>query len=81
MSLDKSTFYGFASSTISVTDVLNGSTVEINVPTKNIMVTDESDLVNLSEYPAGSIAYTAGFGAMWQKAADGEWVNMIGGGD
>lgn len=27
----------------------------------------------------GSLAYTAGFGAMWQKDANGAWVKLGGG--
>lgn len=41
----------------------------------NILVDAEADLANLpSTIPAGSIAYTAGFAYMWQKAINGSWV-------
>ena len=44
-----------------------------------VMVEAETDLANLPDglYPPGSMAYTAGFKAMWQKASDGMWVDMM----
>lgn len=49
-----------------------------NQPTPSVMVTAETDLDSdlLSGYPAGTIAYTAGFANMWQKDASGEWVEL-----
>lgn len=44
----------------------------------SIMISDESDLDELTEYTPGSIAYTAGFGEMWQLGADGTWVALGG---
>lgn len=51
-----------------------------NQPTPSVMVTAETDLDSdlLSGYPAGTIAYTAGFANMWQKDASGEWVELGG---
>lgn len=46
-----------------------------NVP--SVMVTAQADLAELPDvYPPGTIAYTAGFKAMWQLGADGVWVSM-----
>ena len=63
----------------SFTDVLTGDTIVVDTPTPSIMIEEESQLSDLSmdDYPAGSIAYTAGFGAMWQRGADGNWVRMV----
>ena len=47
-----------------------------DVPCKGVMVTAESDLANLPDYQPGTIAFTAGFGSMWQKAADGDWEEI-----
>ncbi len=45
----------------------------------SVMITAESDLALLPEntYVPGTIAYTAGFKAMWQLAADGTWVSLM----
>ena len=48
-----------------------------------VMVESEDDLTALAGlvHP-GSIAFTAGFAAAWQLAADGTWTEwLIGGGD
>jgi hypothetical protein len=43
----------------------------------SVMVTAQADLAELPDvYPPGTIAYTAGFKAMWQLGADGVWVSM-----
>ena len=46
---------------------------------RGVMVTAEADLANLPTelYAPGSVAFTAGFKAMWQLGADGEWVDMM----
>lgn len=44
----------------------------------SVMVTDEADLAALPPvYPPGTIAHTAGFKAMWQLSADGEWIALM----
>lgn len=43
----------------------------------SVMVESENDLDNLTQYEAGSIAYTAGYGSVWQKDAAGEWQTII----
>ena len=41
------------------------------------MVGSEDDLVNLPEdIMPGSVAFTAGYSSMWQKAADGSWEEI-----
>lgn len=46
-----------------------------NAPT--VMISAQSDLAELTDqYPPGTIAYTAGFKAMWQLGANGAWVAM-----
>lgn len=46
------------------------------VPDTSIMVSSQSDLSSLICEP-GTVAYTAGFGNMWQKAADGTWATIV----
>lgn len=60
-------------------DVVNGNDLTIDTPAPSVLVEQQSDLANLPSdlYPAGTIAYTAGFRAMWQLSAAGEWVSMI----
>ena len=47
-----------------------------DVPCKGVMVTAESDLANLPDYQPGTLAFTAGFGSMWQKDAEGTWQEV-----
>lgn len=43
-----------------------------------VMISNESELAELlKHYPPGTLAYTAGFKAMWQLNAAGAWVSMI----
>ena len=42
-----------------------------------VLVGSESDLGLLDDYETGTIAFTAGFTAMWQKGADGNWASMV----
>lgn len=46
----------------------------VDHPTKEILITDESDLETLVDYPVGSIAYTAGLTKMYILDADGDWI-------
>ena len=67
--------------TMGLHDVVTATGVlERNVPIPCVMVTAEADLANLPEYPAGSMAYTAGFAKIWQLSAAGTWV-AVGGGE
>lgn len=59
------------------TDYILGNAIYKNSPTKSVLVTAESDLSRLSDYDPGTVAYTAGFEAMWQKDATGEWISMV----
>ena len=44
----------------------------------SVMVTSEADLAELTEiYTPGTVAYTAGFKAMWQLNAAGSWISMM----
>ena len=47
-----------------------------DVPCKGVMVTAESDLASLPDYQPGTIAFTAGFGSMWQLSAAGTWAEV-----
>ena len=62
---------------IDTTDILNGNELTRNSPAPSVMVTNQSALSSLSDYPAGTIAYTAGFKSMWQKGMTGTWVSLM----
>jgi hypothetical protein len=48
------------------------------VTNKSILVESAADLENLPEsIIPGAIAYTAGFGSMWQKGIDGTWEVIV----
>ena len=65
--------------TVNLDYIKNGKLFK-NQSTPSVMVTAETDLDSdlLSGYPAGTVAYTAGFANMWQKDASGEWVELGG---
>ncbi len=50
--------------------------LHLNNESRDVMVTSESDLAQLDGYLPGAVAYTAGFGSMWQLDASGSWVSM-----
>ena len=65
-------------SKIGQTDYVQDGTLHRGANTPSIMVTAQSDLANLPDnYPPGTVAYTAGFKAMWQLNAAGEWISMM----
>lgn len=62
----------------SVNDVvIDNNDVQAYVPAPTVLIRSQSDLASLPNYPAGTMAYTAGFAAMWQKSVAGEWISMI----
>ena len=65
-------------SKIGQTDYIQDGVLHYGGNTPSILVTGESDLSLLPDcYPPGTIAYTAGFKAMWQLDAAGKWVAML----
>ena len=42
----------------------------------SVMVESSEDLTGLTGLTPGSIAYTAGFGSMWQLNSDSTWVEI-----
>ena len=56
------------------TDYLLNGTIYQNAPIKCVMVSAQADLASLEGYEPGTIAYTAGFGSMWQLGLDGTWT-------
>lgn len=62
---------------ISINDIVRNGKIYAGVSAPTVMVESESDLANLPTYPAGTMAYTAGFKALWQLDASGNWVSMI----
>lgn len=44
----------------------------------SVLISSESALSDLTGYPPGTIAFTAGYKSMWQLDLDGEtWVDML----
>ena len=72
--------YGIANSsrvqTRAEMDYVKGSTLYHGSRAASILVTSQSDLSELTGYEPGAVAYTAGFGSMWQLAANGNWVEI-----
>ena len=58
------------------TDYLKNGEVQTGAPALCVLVTSQSDLDILTDYEPGTIAYTAGFANMWQKAANGDWTSI-----
>ena len=58
-------------------DVVHGQTLVKDTPAPSVLVSAQADLAELPAYPAGTIAYTAGFKAMWQLSAAGDWVSVL----
>lgn len=61
----------------STNDVCHGNLLVKDTPAPAVLVPSQSDLANLPAYPAGTIAYTAGFKAMWQLDAAGSWISVL----
>lgn len=59
-------------------DYVQDGRIVVGANAGSVMVTSESDLVQLEGYAPGSIAYTAGFVDMWQLNASGTWVALGG---
>ena len=62
--------------TAGASDYIKDGEKHINVSGLSVMVESSSDLANLTGYPPTTIAYTAGFGNMWQLDADGTWQSI-----
>ena len=58
------------------TDYIRNETLYRGSGSGSVMVTSSSDLSDITGYAPGTIAYTAGFGSMWQLAASGSWVEI-----
>ena len=56
------------------TDYLKDGVITKHAPIQLVLVSSESDLSSLTDYEAGTIAYTAGFVNMWQLSPDDNWV-------
>lgn len=68
----------FLLSKIGQVDYVQDGKLHVGTNPPSIMVTAEADLANLPDiYPPGTVAYTAGFKAMWQLDADMTWVSMM----
>lgn len=68
----------FLLSKIGQVDYVQDGKLHVGANAPSIMVTEEADLAHLPGiYPPGTVAYTAGFKAMWQLGADMAWVSML----
>ena len=61
----------------STNDVVHGNLLVKDTPAPTVLVEAQTDLAQLPTYPAGTIAYTAGFKAMWQLDTQGNWVSIL----
>ena len=53
-------------------DYVKDGKIHEDVPINQVMVADKAEAQSkLSDYPPGTIAFTAGYQQMWQKKADG----------
>jgi hypothetical protein len=57
-------------------DYVKDGKIYRNVPVKSVMVESSADLAILEGYEPGAFAFTAGFGSIWQKKADGTWASV-----
>lgn len=55
-------------------DYLQNGVIHKNADTQMVLVSSQSDLSQLTDYAPGTIAFTAGFGSLWQKAPNGTWA-------
>ena len=64
--------------TVGESDYVKNGELHFGANARSVMVESEAQLAQLPEdlYEPGSMAFTAGFADMWQKAADGTWVSM-----
>ena len=63
------------------TDYVLDGVVYHNAPINVVLVSSKSEAESLlADTEPGTIAYTAGFNEMWQKAPDGSWADFFTGG-
>ncbi len=55
-------------------DYLQNEEIHKNADMQMVLVSSQSDLSRLTDYEPGTIAFTAGFGSLWQKAPNGTWA-------
>lgn len=55
-------------------DVLIDGKIYKNNEIQMVLVSSYADTALLGSYGAGTVAFTAGFTNMWQKAPNGTWV-------
>ena len=58
-------------------DYIKNGKIHADVTSNTVMVASKSEAEStLGDYPPGTIAFTAGYVQMWQKAADGTWADF-----
>lgn len=63
-------------STQSMTAYVQDGAIVKKSPIAMVLVSSESELDLLDDFAPGTIAYTAGFAKMWQKAPNGNWISF-----
>jgi len=58
-------------------DYVKSGQVYKNETCSGVLISAESELDLLDDYPVGTLAFTAGFTTMWQKDVSGSWVSVI----
>ncbi len=60
------------------TDYVKDGKLNRGANAPSVMVSSENDLKELTKiYTPGTVAYTAGFKAMWQLNSDSAWIPMM----
>jgi hypothetical protein len=62
--------------TLGLHDIVMEDGIHRNEPISQILVRGSADLALLTGYGVGSVAYTPGFGKIWQLDYNGTWVEV-----
>lgn len=62
--------------TLGLHDIVMEDGIHRNEPISQILVRGSADLALLTGYGVGSVAYTPGFGKIWQLDHNGTWVEV-----
>ena len=68
-----SRYIDFVNNSGVISYVQNGQIVKNSV-VPMVLISSQSELQLLGDYAPGTIAYTAGYKQMWQKAPNGTWA-------
>ena len=58
-------------------DYVKDGKIHVDIPSNQVMVVSKAEAEStLADYPPGTIAFTAGYVDIWQKAADATWKDF-----